>query len=68
MKGKSTRSLDRVLPEASAYSVPAHGSPNGEEELTEQLFEGIEIMQESTTYQKILRDGRKEGENMGRVD
>ena len=38
-----------------------------EDELADQLFEGIEIMQESTTYQKILREGRKEGETLGRV-
>jgi predicted transposase YdaD len=29
---------------------------------------GIEIMKESTTYQRILREGRKEGENKGRVN
>ena len=39
-----------------------------ERELTNQLFEGIEIMKESTTYQGILREGRKEGENVGRVN
>ena len=32
-----------------------------ERELTNQLFEGIEIMKESTTYQSILREGRQEG-------
>ena len=36
-------------------------------QLTNQLFEGIEIMKESTTYQGILREGRKEGENLGRL-
>jgi predicted transposase YdaD len=42
-----------------------------DDELTNQLFEGIEIMKESTTYQRILREGRQEGrqegENVGRV-
>jgi predicted transposase YdaD len=42
------------------------------DELTNQLFEGIEIMKESTTYQRILREGRqegrKEGETAGRVN
>ena len=38
-----------------------------ERELTNQLFEGIEIMKESTTYQGILMEGRQEGENLGRV-
>ncbi len=42
-----------------------------EDELSDQFFEGIEIMTESTTYQKILREGhregRQEGENLGRL-
>jgi predicted transposase YdaD len=38
-----------------------------EDELTNQLFEGIEIMRESTTYQRILTEGRQEGENLGRL-
>jgi predicted transposase YdaD len=42
-----------------------------EDDLTNQLFEGIEIMKESTTYQSILREGRQEGrqegESVGRV-
>ena len=38
-----------------------------DDELTNRLFEGIEIMKESTTYQRILRDGRQEGETIGRV-
>jgi predicted transposase YdaD len=42
--------------------------PRYDDELTDQLFEGIEIMQESTTYQRILREGRKEGETLGRVN
>jgi predicted transposase YdaD len=32
-----------------------------------QLFEGIEVMKESTTYQRILREGRQEGETLGRL-
>jgi predicted transposase YdaD len=36
-------------------------------DLTNRLVEGIEIMKESTTYQSILREGRQEGETMGRV-
>jgi hypothetical protein len=31
------------------------------DELTDSLLEGVQAMQESTTYQKILRDGRTEG-------
>ena len=31
------------------------------EELVSQLLEGVHDMQESTTYQAILREGRKEG-------
>jgi hypothetical protein len=32
------------------------------DELVDQLLQGVQIMRESTTYQKILRDGRAEGE------
>src|SRR5207244_2379033 len=32
------------------------------DELVDQLLQGVQIMRESTTYQKILRDGRVEGE------
>ncbi len=39
-----------------------------ENELINQLFGGMEVMKGSTTYQSILREGRKEGENVGRVD
>jgi predicted transposase YdaD len=42
-----------------------------EQELANRLFEGIEIMTESTTYQYILsqgrQQGRQEGESLGRV-
>jgi predicted transposase YdaD len=38
-----------------------------ENELTNQLFEGIQVMKGSTTYQSILREGRTEGENAGRL-
>jgi predicted transposase YdaD len=42
-----------------------------EDELTNLLFEGIEVMKESTTYQGILKEGRQEGrqegESLGRV-
>ena len=42
-----------------------------DDDLANRLFEGIETMKESTTYQSILREGRqeghKEGETMGRV-
>jgi hypothetical protein len=31
------------------------------EDLATQLLEGVQTMQESVTYQKILRDGRGEG-------
>jgi predicted transposase YdaD len=31
------------------------------DELTNSLLEGVQTMQESTTYQKILREGRNEG-------
>jgi predicted transposase YdaD len=31
------------------------------DELTDSLLEGVQTMQESTTYQKILREGRNEG-------
>jgi predicted transposase YdaD len=36
------------------------------DELTDSLLEGVQTMQESTTYQKILREGRNEGRNEGR--
>jgi predicted transposase YdaD len=32
-----------------------------------RLLEGIELMQQSTTYQKILREGREEGREEGRI-
>ncbi|MBV8126302.1 MAG: hypothetical protein JO114_01405 [Planctomycetaceae bacterium] len=32
------------------------------DELTDSLLEGVQTMQESTTYQKILREGRNEGQ------
>jgi predicted transposase YdaD len=42
-----------------------------DDEWTHQLFEGIEVMKESTTYQRILREGHQEGhqegESVGRV-
>jgi predicted transposase YdaD len=42
-----------------------------EDELTNLLFEGIEVMKQSTTYQSILKEGRQEGrqegESLGRV-
>jgi hypothetical protein len=31
------------------------------DELVDQLLQGVQVMRESTTYQKILRDGRVEG-------
>jgi len=37
------------------------------EELASQLLEGVQKMQESTTYQAILREGRKEGLIEGRL-
>jgi len=37
------------------------------DELTDSLLEGVQTMQESTTYQKILREGRAEGQKMGRI-
>jgi predicted transposase YdaD len=38
------------------------------EDLTTRLFEGVQTMQESVTYQKILKDGRSEGLIEGRVE
>jgi len=42
-----------------------HGQPNcglrDSEELTMHLLEGVGNMQNSTTYQAILREGREEG-------
>jgi predicted transposase YdaD len=38
------------------------------DELTERLFEGVKAVKESTTYQKILRDGRVEGRAEGRAE
>jgi predicted transposase YdaD len=35
------------------------------EELVSRLLEGVQAMQESTTYQAILREGRNEGRNEG---
>jgi predicted transposase YdaD len=37
------------------------------DELTDSLLEGVQTMQESTTYQKILREGRNEGQKAGRI-
>jgi predicted transposase YdaD len=37
------------------------------EELVSRLLEGVHSMQESTTYQAILREGRNEGLNEGRI-
>jgi predicted transposase YdaD len=37
------------------------------EELVSRLLEGVQNMQESTTYQAILREGRNEGLIEGRV-
>ncbi len=37
------------------------------EELVSRLLEGVANMQESTTYQAILKEGRKEGLNEGRI-
>lgn len=36
------------------------------DEHVERLFEGVRNMRESTTYQKILREGREEGREQGR--
>ena len=38
---------------------------NYSDELTDSLLEGVQTMQESTTYQKILREGRDEGRKAG---
>ncbi len=38
------------------------------DELTEKLFEGVQAVRESTTYQKILRDGRAEGRTEGHIE
>ncbi len=38
------------------------------DELTERLFEGVHTVKESTTYQKILRDGKAEGLIEGRAE
>jgi predicted transposase YdaD len=38
------------------------------EELTERLLEGVHSVKESTTYQKILRDGKAEGLVEGRAE
>ncbi len=37
------------------------------DELIDSLLEGVQTMQESTTYQKILREGRNEGQKAGRI-
>jgi predicted transposase YdaD len=37
------------------------------DDVTDSLLEGVQTMQESTTYQKILREGRKEGLLEGRI-
>jgi predicted transposase YdaD len=36
--------------------------------LTVSLLEGVQVMKESTTYQKILREGRKEGRKKGQKE
>ena len=38
------------------------------EELVSRLLEGVQDMQESTTYQAILREGRNEGLTEGRIN
>ncbi len=38
------------------------------DEMIDKLFEGVQNMKESTTYQKILREGRHEGRVEGRVE
>jgi predicted transposase YdaD len=38
------------------------------DELIEKLLEGVHAVKESTTYQKILRDGRNEGLAEGRTE
>jgi predicted transposase YdaD len=38
------------------------------EELVSQLLEGVHDMQESTTYQAILREGREKGREEGREE
>ena len=38
------------------------------DELTDSLLEGVQTMQESTTYQKILREGRDEGQKEGQKE
>ena len=38
------------------------------DELTEKLFDGVQAVKESTTYQKILRDGKAEGLIEGRTE
>jgi hypothetical protein len=35
--------------------------------LIDRLLEGVQAMQESTTYQKVLRKGRQEGRQQGRL-
>ena len=37
------------------------------DELTDSLLEGVQAMQESTTYQRILSEGRNEGRDEGRI-
>jgi predicted transposase YdaD len=39
-----------------------------EVELIDQLLERVEIMHQSTTYQKILREGREQGREQGREE
>ena len=38
------------------------------EEIIDQLLQGVQNMKESVTYQKILREGRAEGQAIGRTD
>jgi predicted transposase YdaD len=49
---------------AAAYLLMGARYPT---ELVEHLLEGVHTMIESTTYQKILRDGREEGLLQGRL-
>jgi predicted transposase YdaD len=60
--------LDREPPErASQLSVASYTlmGLRFSDELIERLFEGMKGMKESTTYQKILREGRQEGLHAG---
>lgn len=69
--GRMAQRLDRLPAERAATLWTATYLLMGlryDEALISRLLEGVHAMKESTTYQKILREGRQEGLDEGRVE